>query len=222
MRKDVLRDIRSRRMLPIAIWSLTGLLGLAITGNAFFGQPGSGRQLAAGGSAIEGTARIEVDAPGTGGNTIQLKYDPVVEAVQRELSAAGYYKGTIDGVIGRKTRQAISNYQAAVGLEPDGKPSSDLADHIRYTREVAEASLFTGTIEADPDAEARATVRRVQTGLAELAYSPGEINGELTRQTRNAILAFQQDRKLPETGEISNELVAELGKMSGQTELSKD
>ena len=222
MRKDVLRNIRSRRMMPIAVWSLTGLLGLAITANAFFGQPGSGRQLAAGDQAVEGNARIEVDAPGTGGRTIQLKYDPVVEAVQRELSAAGYYKGMVDGVIGRKTRQAISNYQAAVGLEPNGKPSSNLAEHIRYTREVAEASLFTGTIEADPDAETRATVRRVQTGLAELAYTPGEINGELTRQTRNAILAFQQDRKLPETGEISNELVAELGKMSGQTELSKD
>ena len=222
MRKDVLRNIRSRRMMPIAVWSLTGLLGLAITANAFFGQPGSGRQLAAGDQAVEGNSRIEVDAPGTGGRTIQLKYDPVVEAVQRELSAAGYYKGMVDGVIGRKTRQAISNYQTAVGLEPNGKPSSDLAEHIRYTREVAEASLFTGTIEADPDAETRATVRRVQTGLAELAYTPGEINGELTRQTRNAILAFQQDRKLPETGEISNELVAELGKMSGQTELSKD
>jgi peptidoglycan hydrolase-like protein with peptidoglycan-binding domain len=113
-------------------------------------------------------------------------------------------------------------YQAAVGLEPDGKPSSDLAEHIRYTREVAEAALFTGTIEADPQAETRATVRRVQTGLAELAYSPGEINGELTSQTRSAIIAFQQDRKLPETGEISDELVAELGKMSGQSELTKD
>ena len=143
-------------------------------------------------------------------------------ALASERSAAGYYKGTVDGVIGRKTKQAIMTYQAAVGLEPDGRPSSDLAEHIRYTREVAEAALFTGTIQADPEAETRATVRRVQTGLAELAYSPGEINGELTRQTRNAILAFQQDRKLPETGEISDDLVAELGKMSGQSELTKD
>ena len=62
----------------------------------------------------------------------------------------------------------------------------------------------------------------MQTGLAELAYSPGEINGELTRQTRKAIIAFQQDRKLPETGEITDDLVAELGKMSGQSELTKE
>ena len=82
-------------------------------------------------------------------------------------------------MIGRKTRQAIASYQQATGLEPDGKPTADLADHIRFTREVAEASLFTGTIEASPDAEQRATVRRVQTGLAELAYSPGAITGEM-------------------------------------------
>jgi peptidoglycan hydrolase-like protein with peptidoglycan-binding domain len=140
--------------------------------------------------------------------------------VQRELAAAGYYKGIVDGVIGRKTRQAITAYQQAAGLETNGQPSSELADHIRFTREVAEASLFTGSIEVSPEAETRARVRRVQTGLAELAYSPGEINGEMTRQTRDAILAFQRDRNLPQTGEINDALVAELSKMSGQSELA--
>lgn len=222
MRNVVLKDRSSRRILPLAAWGITGLLGLGISGNALFGQLGSGLSRTANAVSPEGNARIEVDAPGPGGHTIQLKYDPVVEAVQRELAAAGFYKGLVDGVIGRKTKQAIAAYQTSVGLEPDGLPSPDLADHIRYTRELAEASLFTGSIEPDPNAEARATVRRVQTGLAELAYSPGEISGEMNRQTRNAILAFQQDRKLPETGEISDELVAELGKMSGQSDLTKD
>ena len=209
----MLKDNRRRRYIPVAAWGVAGCLGLAIVANAFFGQPG-GHYGATGGSA-----RLEVDAPG-GGRTIQLKYDPVVESVQRELAAAGYYKGMVDGVIGRKTRQAITAYQTAVGLEPDGRATPDLAEHIRFTREVSEASLFTGTIQADPDAESRAAIRRVQTGLAELAYSPGEINGELTRQTRNAILEFQRDRRMEETGDISEELVAELGKMSGQSELA--
>ena len=185
-------------------------------------QPDSGRLAAASTfDGVEGAARIDVDVPG-GGRTIQLKYDPLVESVQRELAAAGFYKGMVDGVIGRKTKQAIAAYQASVGLEPDGKPSQDLAEHIRYTREVAEASLFTGTIEPDPDAEARASIRRVQTGLAELAYSPGTINGEMSRQVRNAILAFQRDRHLPETGEINDAPLAELGKMSGQSDLAAD
>jgi peptidoglycan hydrolase-like protein with peptidoglycan-binding domain len=223
MRNMVLKDNRRRKIVPASAWGITGLLSLAIVGNAFFMQPASSR-LAAMGNAdavTDGAARIDVDVPGSG-RTIQLKYDPLVETVQRELAAAGFYKGMVDGVMGRKTRQAIAAYQASVGLEPDGKPTQDLAEHIRYTREIAEASLFTGSIEPDPDAEARASIRRVQTGLAELAYSPGTINGEMSRQTRNAILAFQRDRHLPETGEISDALLAELGKMSGQSELVTD
>jgi len=219
MRERVRNEGLKRKILPLAAWSLTGLMSAAIAANALFGQPDSGRGAQSGLAAATGSAQMKVDSPDGGARTIQLRYDPVVEAVQRELAAAGYYKGAVDGVIGRKTRQAITGYQQAVGLEPDGKPSADLADHIRFTREVAEASLFTGTVAASPDAETRAQVRRVQTGLAELAYSPGEISGELSRQTRDAILAFERDRNLPQTGEISDALLAELSKMSGQSEL---
>jgi peptidoglycan hydrolase-like protein with peptidoglycan-binding domain len=220
MRERVQKGGVGRKILPFAAWSLTGLMSAAIALNALYGQP-PGRGAEAALESGTDAADMKVDAPGAGARTIQLRYDPVVETVQRELAASGYYKGVVDGVIGRKTRQAITAYQRAAGLEPDGRPSSDLADHIRFTREVAEASLFTGTIEVSPDAEIRATVRRVQTGLAELAYSPGEINGELTRQTRAAIMAFERDRKLPETGEISDALMAELSKMSGQSELAE-
>jgi peptidoglycan hydrolase-like protein with peptidoglycan-binding domain len=221
MRERVRKEGLKRKILPLAAWSVTGLMSAAIAANALFGQPGSGRGVQAElASDAEGSAQMKVDSPDGSARTIQLRYDPVVEAVQRELAAAGYYKGIVDGVIGRKTRQAISAYQQAVGLEPDGRPSADLADHIRFTREVAEASLFTGTIEASPDAERRAAVRRAQTGLAELAYSPGEINGELNSQTRDAIMAFERDRNLPQTGEISEALLDELAKMSGQSELA--
>lgn len=206
--------------MPLLVWSSTVLLGVAILFNAFLGQPpGSRRQAEAPSQGAVGMTRLDVSAPGTGGRMIKLRYDPVVEAVQRELAAAGFYKGEIDGVAGRRTRAAIEEYQRSVGIEVTGQPSQDLADHIRYTREISEASLFTGSIGPDPDAEARARVRRVQTGLAELAYSPGPINGELTRATRRAIMAFQRDRRLPETGEITDGLIDELAKMTGQSEL---
>ena len=200
-------------MVPLAAWSLTAIMSAAIAGNALSGQPAANRLAQA--SVAESPGDL---APPSGARTIQLKFDPVVEAVQRELMSAGYYKGPVDGVNGRKTRQAIAAYQQAMGLEADGKPTTDLAEHIRFTREVSEASLFTGTVAAAPDAEQRAAIRRVQTGLAELAYTPGEINGELTRETRDAIMAFQRDHKMPETGEVSDELIAELGKVSGQSE----
>jgi peptidoglycan hydrolase-like protein with peptidoglycan-binding domain len=220
MRDGVRNEGLRRKILPLAAWSLTALMSGAIAANALFGQPGNGRETEAALEAAEGSAQMAVDSPDGGARTIQLRYDPVVEAVQRELAAAGYYKGTVDGVIGRKTRQAIAAYQQATGLQPDGKPSTELADHIRFTRQVAEASLFTGTVEPSPDAEQRATVRRVQTGLAELAYSPGAVTGEMNDETRAAIRAFQRDRNMPETGEVSDQLIAELSKMSGQSDLA--
>jgi len=214
MREKVEKGGRRVRIVPLAAWTLTAVMSAAIVGNALFGQNASHRLAQAASDPAETTADL---AP-SGARTIQLKFDPVVEAVQRELLSAGYYKGPVDGVNGRKTRQAVAAYQKAMGLEADGQPSSDLAEHIRFTREVSEASLFTGTVAAAPDAEQRAAIRRVQTGLADLAYSPGEINGELTRETRDAIIAFQRDHQMPETGEVSEELIAELARVSGQSE----
>ena len=213
MREKVEKQGRRLRIVPLAAWSLTAIMSAAIAGNALFGQNASARLAQVAGDSADMTGDLS-----GGGRTIQLKFDPVVEAVQRELLSAGYYKGPVDGVNGRKTRQAIAAYQQAMGLDTDGLPSSDLAEHIRFTREVSEASLFTGTVAAAPDAEQRAAIRRVQTGLADLAYSPGAINGELTRETRDAIIAFQRDHKLPETGEVSDELIAELAKVSGQAD----
>lgn len=164
------------------------------------------------------TTRLQVDGS-MAAKTIQLRYDPLVEKVQRQLRAGGFYKGAVDGVIGKRTRLAIEAYQKAMNLEVTGEASAELAEHIRYTRQIAEASLFTGTIEPDPDAATRARMRRVQMGLSELGYSPGEITGDLTIQTGAAIKSFERDRGLDETGEVTDKLLRELNKLSGQSEL---
>lgn len=217
MREGLERKARERRIVPAVAWGVTAILAFAIAGNAMFFQEPRPVTAEAGADGNAGAA-TDSAAPQVGARTIKLKYDPVVEAVQRELISAGYYKGPIDGVNGRKTRQAITSYQQAVGLSPDGEASGELAEHIRFTRQVAEASLFTGSIAAAPDAEVRAAIRRVQTGLDDLGFSPGEINGELTRETRNAIIAFQRSRKMPETGEIDKALVAALERATAEAE----
>jgi len=40
--------------------------------------------------------------------------------IQKALTQAGFYKGTIDGVIGKKTRVAIREFQTKNGLSADG------------------------------------------------------------------------------------------------------
>lgn len=218
MRHLQLGQLKRTRLASLFAMAAASTIGLAVTYNAVLGQSRGGNLLVATDGA---TTRLKVDIP-AGGKTIQLKYDPVIEGVQRQLYASGYYKGAIDGVLGKKTRGAIQAYQQSVGLEVTGEPSSDLIEHIKFTREVSEASLFTGSVKPAGDAGARAQIRRVQTGLSELAYSPGTINGELSEETRAAIRSFQRDRQLAETGEITPGLIAELEKVNGQSELLSD
>jgi peptidoglycan hydrolase-like protein with peptidoglycan-binding domain len=196
----------------VALVSAAGL-SLAILYNALLAQdvPGHASGLAAGDTGA-GSTRLDVTVGATR-TTVQLKYDPLAENVQRELQAIGIYKGDIDGVVGRRTRDAILAYQKSNGLEVTGEPSQDLVEHIRYTRQVAEASLFTGSVEPAPDAEERARVRRVQAALAELSIFDDAISGEYDPTTEAAIRRFERLRGLPETGQISDTLVRELDKV---------
>lgn len=206
--RDVIDDEgRSFRPASIASGATGALLSMAILYNAFFGQ-GQAQRLMAEAAAVPAGAstRVQVNA----GTTVQLKYNPTVEEVQRQLLASGYYKGPVDGVTGRLTRQAIIAYQQQQGLTVSGEASDDLAENIRYTREIAEASLFTGDVTPVADADLRAQVRRVQANLNDLSYNPGTISGDMTAETHDAIRQFQHDHHIPETGEISAVLLSEL------------
>jgi len=47
-------------------------------------------------------------------------------SVQRALARHGYYRGSIDGVIGSQSRRAIANYQQDRGMRATGTITSDL------------------------------------------------------------------------------------------------
>jgi len=49
-----------------------------------------------------------------------LRVDVSGTKVQEALQSAGYYKGNIDGKLGAKTREAISQFQKDHGLKADG------------------------------------------------------------------------------------------------------
>ena len=141
--------------------------------------------------------------------------DPVVEAVQSELVRLKVYSEAVDGLIGPKTREAVKAYQKIHGLTEDGRATEQLLDHIRFNKRIAEAAKsplpVTG---ADP------RVKLVQSGLSELGYSPGPVDGHIGEQTREAIRSFERDRRLPKTGKISDRLVEELRKVTGTSVLS--
>ncbi len=59
--------------------------------------------------------------PAPSPNPGDSRYDPVVQSVQTALIKAGYNPGPADGVMGRKTGDALKQYQRANGLRVTGR-----------------------------------------------------------------------------------------------------
>jgi peptidoglycan hydrolase-like protein with peptidoglycan-binding domain len=53
------------------------------------------------------------------------------KALQERLTARGFDTGGSDGVIGKRTTDAIAGYQAQAGLPVTGEPSMDLLVALR-------------------------------------------------------------------------------------------
>jgi len=78
---------------------------------------------------IEETARQKIEPPAKVTDIVMSEMD-----IQTALKNAGFYDGPIDGKIGPNTIKAITDFQAANGLEADGiigaKTKSMLGKHL--------------------------------------------------------------------------------------------
>jgi peptidoglycan hydrolase-like protein with peptidoglycan-binding domain len=59
-------------------------------------------------------------------------------------------------------------------------------------------------------------VKAVQKVLADLGYAPGPVDGAMGEATKRAIVAFQRDRKIAQSGRITPALLAELKRVTGR------
>ena len=175
------------------------------------------------------TTRVTVTGNEKTSRTITLKYDPLVEDIQRELLATGHFNGLVDGVTGPKTKVAIEAYQHENKIDVNGVVSKHLLEHIHYTRKLNQAAEFTGSVAAPraiapkpeklaaplkaaalPAAKAGGdnAIAKLQERLARLGYDPGSRSGQLDEGTRSAILIFEMDHGLPMQGRVSKPFLA--------------
>ncbi len=63
--------------------------------------------------------------------------------IQRMLTELGYRPGDVDGIMGKRTRNAIRRYQSNTGLPVDGHPSRALHEHLRVTTGAAPPAAST-------------------------------------------------------------------------------
>jgi peptidoglycan hydrolase-like protein with peptidoglycan-binding domain len=138
--------------------------------------------------------------------------DALVQAVQAALMEAGYFAGPTDGIAGPQTTAAIIAFERRTGRTPTGMVRPDLLEAVRtatsgFRRQAPEADAPITTAAATlPDKR----VAAVQNALARAAYGQIKADGVFGPQTREAILRFQEDHGLPQTGEISDALIVEL------------
>ncbi|MGB7204681.1 MAG: peptidoglycan-binding domain-containing protein [Anderseniella sp.] len=138
----------------------------------------------------------------------ELSQTNLVLLAQQELSALGLYEGLIDGLPGADTRDAIRKYQALNALPVTGVITQPVIDHIQLANRVNDAG------------KASPRLHQVQQALSRLGYSPGEIDGRPSAQTRQAIEAFEADRGWPITGKLSDAMLLELVDDTGVAGLS--
>ena len=109
------------------------------------------------------TATIETGMPqgqpGTNQPQSGARPTTLVEQIQRELAERGYATGPVDGVLGPRTRAAISHYQRSRGLAVDGRPSEALLAELRTSRP-ATPSPPAGSPGVEQTSDADALYRR--------------------------------------------------------------
>ncbi len=156
----------------------------------------------------------------------------LVIAVQRELARLGIYTGAIDGLLGPRTKAAISTWQTAAAIPVTGEPSPELLAVLRKpvasappapppvpavvkeaasTDQVAAALARAEELDREQTALAMGQqLRKVQEALNQIGYGPLAVDGRASQSTSDAIRRFQLDNGLPVSGELNGAVITRL------------
>lgn len=120
-------------------------------------------------------------------------------ALQQDLATAGYYAGTVDGVSGPMTVQAVEDLQKAHGLPVTGTVDKATAAALQ-----AELVALGGAAAQDSVASTAA----VQQTLKLVGFWDGEVDGVWTDALTEAVQAFQTELGVEPTGTVDAATIA--------------
>lgn len=219
---DIVGEHRKKAVIPISASLLTLAFGVAVSWNALNGQTGSqpAKLVAAQKTQNLSITDLLQRADKSATQKARRRADPMIRKVQEALGAQNLYEGDLDGLNGPATRSAIQAYRDKHGLKSGEDELRAVLEHLEYNRQIAAAAQAAATTGSTGELSAK-TIGLIQTGLAELGYDPGLVDGKMGEKTKQAIRDFQRDRSMQPTGVATSELLSELRKVTGLTSLSE-
>jgi peptidoglycan hydrolase-like protein with peptidoglycan-binding domain len=130
--------------------------------------------------------------------------EPDVAALQVALHTHGVYRGTIDGLRGRATTNALVAFQRRAGLAPDGLvgPATRAALGGNAGLELGARPLAVGASGWD--------VAELQFVLAWHGFPSGTFDGVFGPHLLYAVMRFQRFARLPAIGVVGSRTIAAL------------
>jgi murein L,D-transpeptidase YcbB/YkuD len=122
-------------------------------------------------------------------------------ALQTSLQATGYYTGTVDGIYGPATVEAVKKVQSSNGL-----PVTGFVDRATATA-LSNAMLSKGGAAAT---DALAHTAAVQSTLKLAGYWTGPVDGHWTPELTDALKRFQADLGVVPTGQVDTATLSAL------------
>jgi peptidoglycan hydrolase-like protein with peptidoglycan-binding domain len=132
---------------------------------------------------------------------------------QQELKDKGFYKGSVDGISGPKTRMAIRRFQKSIHVTQSGRLDQATMDSLGLSAgRSGEASRSDQSSKENSYGNTSSdTVRQAQQKLADGGYYSGKVDGMMNEGTRSAIRQYQHDKKLEVNGHLNRETAKSMG-----------
>lgn len=137
-----------------------------------------------------------------------------VRQLQRELKALGFYNGPVTGRFRGLTKDAVIRFQRQKGVNPIGVVGPRTKEAIRLAFNPSNPSPQTSATLPGRLCDYRREIisigcrgewiKQLQQRLKDLNYFSGNTTGYFGEATRNAVVRFQQNNRLPVTGSVDS------------------
>ena len=123
-----------------------------------------------------------------------------IATIQAQLNKKGCSVGTVDGIAGPATYNAVISFQNKNGLTADGQVGPATWDVLFDT--ISGGNSYSRILKLTSPLMYGEDIRAVQNKLNSLGYNAGTADGYYGNATRSAVISFQSAKGLTADGEV--------------------